>query len=215
MDYKNKYLKYKEKYQNLKNSISNKYTFTDNLLWRRAEKHFLPGPVDIKPIMNAIVNSPSSYGIQPFKVILIIDPKTKLSLKPACYGQSQIEECYALFIFCALKDLDKRIDSYVSKTGFYQKKESMIKFLNNQPSKTEWSKHQAYLALGYALAAASERKIASCPMEGFEHEKISQVLNLDDDLVPCVLFTVGNKKDGYPLEKRFRFPVDDLFKVIN
>ena len=41
-------------------------TFLNNLKWRRAEKHFAPGPVNIKPIRDAIINAPSSYGMQPF-----------------------------------------------------------------------------------------------------------------------------------------------------
>ena len=64
---------------------------------------------------------------------------------------------------------------------------------------------QAYIALGFGMAAAMELNIASCPMEGFKPNEISEVLNLNNNLKPCVLLTVGNKKNGYLLEKRFRF----------
>lgn len=214
MDYKEKYLKYKKKYIEYKNKyLENVQTehkpgdsFTKNLIWRRSEKHFLPGKVDIEIIKSAIINSPSSYGIQPYKVLVITDQDTKMKLKKACMNQAQIEECYALFIFCALNNLEKRIDEYVDQTGFEFKKKSMLFYINNSiPNKLEWAKRQAYIALGFAMAAAAEKKIAGCPMEGFEPDDVAKILKLDDDLKPCVLFTVGRHNPNYKLEKRFRF----------
>lgn len=211
MDFYNKYIKYKQKYFFTKTQGS----FIKNLKWRRAEKHFLPGIVDISMIKSAIINAPSSYGIQPFHVLVITNQKTKQDLKEACHNQPQIEESYCLFIFCAINDIKQRIDEYVDQSGFMNKKESMIKYVDNLPSKIEWSKRQAYIALGFAMAAAMELNIASCPMEGFNSEKISKVLNLDQNLVPCVLLTVGNKDNNYVLEKRFRFNDDDIFTKID
>ena len=54
-----------------------KGSFIKNLEWRRAEKHFLPGYIDINTIKLAIINAPSSYGIQPFHVIVITNQKAK------------------------------------------------------------------------------------------------------------------------------------------
>ena len=59
-----------------------------------------------------------------------------------------------------------------------------------------------------------ELNIASCTMEGFKLDGVSQVLNLDKNLVPCVLLTIGNKDNNYILEKRFRFNKNDIFSFI-
>jgi nitroreductase len=209
MDIYNKYLKYKIKY-----FLTKKHSFIKNLKWRRAEKHFSPGIIDISMIKSAIINAPSSYGIQPFHVLVITNQIIKQKLKQACFNQPQIEESYCLFIFCAFNNLEQRIDEYVNQSGFIEKKESMIKYINNLPSKIEWANRQAYLALGFGIAAAMELNIASCPMEGFSPKEISKVLNLDNNLVPCVLLTVGNKNNNYILEKRFRFTDDDMFTNI-
>jgi len=210
MDIYNKYLKYKTKY----NSTKSNGSFIKNLIWRRAEKHFSPGSVDITPIKSAIINAPTSYGIQPFHVIVITNQQIKSSLKEACYKQAQIEESYCLFIFCAINNLEERINQYVNQTGFTNKKESMLKYIAKLPCKLEWAKMQAYIALGFGMAAAMELNIASCPMEGFKPEEVSKVLKLDDNLKPCVLLTVGNKNNNYELEKRFRFSEDDMFSVL-
>jgi len=210
MSYYDKYLKYKLKYTNLKGSSS----FIKNLEWRRAEKHFAPGPVDIESIKFAILNAPSSFGIQPFHVLVITNQEIKKKLKEACDNQTQIEESYCLFIFCALDDLEKRIDEYVKQTGFVKKRKSMINFISKLPCKLEWAMMQAYIALGFGMAAAMELNIASCPMEGFKPEEVSKVLNLDKNLKPCVLLTVGNKRNDYELEKRFRFSKEDMFTIL-
>lgn len=210
-----KYKKYKEKYNSLKAEIKS-FKFTDNLIWRRAEKHFLPGEIDVSLVEKAIINAPSSYGLQPFKVLKITNSELKTKIKPACYNQSQIEECHTLYIFCAIKNIVKRIEDYVDQTGFIDKKQSMLQYIVNKskvPDQVEWSKQQAYLALGFALAAATELKIASCPMEGFKIDELSKVLHLDNNLVPCVLLTLGIKRDDYKLEKRFRF--SDIIDNIN
>ena len=207
MSFYDKYLKYKSKYTTLKGSSS----FIKNLEWRRAEKHFTPGPVDIESIKSAILNAPSSYGIQPFHVLVITDQETKKSLKEACNNQAQIEESHCLFIFCALDDIEKRIDQYVEQTGFTKKRQSMINYVRKLPCKLQWAMMQAYIALGFGIAAAMELNIASCPMEGFKPDEISKVLQLDTNLKPCVLLTVGNKRNDYELEKRFRFSKEDIF----
>jgi nitroreductase len=230
---KQKYLELKEKYENNKKTektAEESNTFLTNLKWRRAEKHFAPGWVNIKPIENAIINAPSSYGMQPYHVFVIIDKNLKDKLSPACFNQAQIKECHALFVFCVYTDLEARMDEFIEQTDGEQKRESITKYLEALPTAIGWAKQQAYLALGYGLAAASELKIASCPMEGFMPPKVAKVLKLKDDLEPCVLFAVGrhvslgpiNKKErpeffekmkDYKLEPRFRFK--DIIERIN
>ena len=207
--YYKKYLKYKNKY-----ITSQKDSFIKNLFWRRAEKHFSPGAVDIENIKLAILNSPSSYGIQPFHVLVITNPEVKTKLKEACYNQPQIEECHCLFIFCATKNLEQRIDEYVKESGYAEKRESMINYVRKLPCPVEWAKMQAYIALGFGMAAAMEMNIASCPMEGFIPKEISRILSLDDNLEPCVLLTVGNENKNYELEKRFRFSDKNMFSLL-
>jgi nitroreductase len=244
MDIKEKYNKLKEKYLELKEkyeiskenykktekTAEEPNTFLTKLKWRRAEKHFAPGWVNIKPIENAIINAPSSYGMQPYHVFVIVDKNLKDKLSPACYNQAQIKECHALFVFCVYTDLEARMEEFIEQTDAEHKRESITKYIAASPSAVGWAKQQAYLALGYGLAAASELKIASCPMEGFMPPKVAKVLKLKDDLEPCVLLAVGrhvslgpiNKKErpeffekmkDYKLEPRFRFK--DIIERIN
>jgi len=209
---KEKYIELKEKYESLKEEKGNKdkqtteepNTFLNNLKWRRSEKHFAPGWVNIKPIENAIINAPSSYGMQPYHVFVIIDKELRAKLSPACYNQPQVNDCYALFVFCIYKDLEARLEDFVGQTDKEDRQEEISKYMSNLPTALGWAKQQAYIALGYGLAAASELKIASCPMEGFMPPKVAKVLKLKDDLEPCVLMAVGRHVSLGPIEKKER-----------
>lgn len=182
-------------------------SFLANLKWRRAVKHFAPGPVDLVPIKDAITNAPSSFGIQPYKVLVITDPEVRIHLREACFDQAQVEECHALFVFCSIKDVDGRADDMIKRTGAEAMRGMVSGFLGKLPDKSAWAAEQAYIALGFALAAAAERRIASCPMEGFDKKTLTAMLSLTD-LEPVVLLAVGQYKDDEGLHPRFRF--DDV-----
>ena len=89
----------------------------------------------------------------------------------------------------------------------------LMGFVSYLPDKTAWAAKQAYIALGFGLAAAAEHKIASCPMEGFNGVEVAKLLELPSNLVPVVFLAVGEvaEEDGtYP---RFRFSSSDLVQL--
>ena len=188
-------------------------SFIGNLEWRRAVKHFSPGEVDYEPIYSAMLNAPSSFGLQPYKILVVHNQDKKKELRGASYNQAQVEESYVLFVLCAMKDVEKRVDQYISESGSDTKKEMISGFLEHLPNKEEWAKRQAYIALGYGMAAASERMIATCPMEGFDATAYSKILEIDEGLLPCALLAVGRAEPSEKFQPRFRF--SDIFKIIS
>jgi nitroreductase len=195
--------------------MGNNQSFLENLEWRRAVKHFGPGEVDIEPIVKAMVNAPSSFGLQPYKVMVVQNKEIKEQLKPVSYGQAQVTECHTLFVLCARKDVEVRAEEYLKITGAEGMREMLMGFLSYLPDKVAWASKQAYIALGFGLAAAAEAKIASCPMEGFNPAEVSKILNLPETLVPVVYLAVGDSTDEDGTYPRFRFPESDLVQVIS
>jgi nitroreductase len=195
--------------------MGNNQSFLENLEWRRAVKHFAPGDVDIEPIVKAMVNAPSSFGLQPYKIMVVQNKEIKESLKPVSYGQSQVTECHTLFVLCARKDVEVRAEEYLKITGAEGMREMLMGFLLYLPDKVAWASKQAYIALGFGLAAAAEAKIASCPMEGFSSAEVSKILNLPDTLQPVVYLAVGESAEEDGTYPRFRFPESDLVQVIS
>ncbi len=185
-------------------------SFLENLEWRRAVKHFGTGEVDIEPIVKAIVNAPSSFGLQPYKIVVIQSKELKEKLKPVSYNQSQVTECHTLFVLCARKDVEVRAEEYLKATGAEGMRDMLMGFLKYLPDQVAWASKQAYIALGFGLAAAAEQKIASCPMEGFNAGEVSKILNLPETLVPVVYLAVGESTEEDGTYPRFRFPESDL-----
>ena len=195
--------------------MSSNQSFLENLEWRRAVKHFGEGDVDTSKVIKAMVNAPSSFGVQPYKVVAVINKETREQLRAVCYNQAQITECHTLFVLCARTNVKERAEQYIKETGAESVREMLMGFVGYMSDPVEWAKRQAYIALGFGLAACAEQKIASCPMEGFNATKVSEILTLDTTLVPCVLLAVGTSSDKegtvYP---RFRFAESDLVQTI-
>lgn len=186
-------------------------SFTSSLEWRRAVKHFGSGDVDVEPIVEAMVNAPSSFGLQPYKILAVTNKELKEKLKAVSYDQSQVSECHTLFILCARTDVEARAEEYLAAnkaaSGVAEMMRGFAKFL---PDKTAWAAKQAYIALGFGLAAAAEHKIASCPMEGFLAKEVSEMLELPSNLVPVVFLAVGEAIAEDGTHARFRFSESDL-----
>ena len=188
-------------------------SFLKNIEWRRAVKHFTPGSIDYQPIINAIRSAPSSFGLQPYKVIILTNQLLKKDIKPFCFDQPQIEECEVLLVFCAIKNVDARMEEYLQTNTSAEGMRPMVtQFLAHLPDKVEWAKKQAYIGLGFAMAAATELKIASCPMEGFLPDKVAEILATDPNYIPSVFLALG-RHSGIPESPRFRFPMDNLFHL--
>jgi nitroreductase/dihydropteridine reductase len=195
--------------------MSSNQSFLENLEWRRAVKHFGEGDVDTSKVIKAMVNAPSSFGVQPYKIVAITNKEIREQLRQVCYNQAQITECHTLFVLCARKNVKERAEQYIKETGAESLRDMLMGFIGYMSDPVEWAKRQAYIALGFGLAACAEQKIASCPMEGFATQEVCRILTLDDTLVPCVLLAVGTstEKEGtvYP---RFRFAESDLVQTI-
>jgi len=190
--------------------MGNNQSFTSNLEWRRAVKHFGQGEVDVKPILEAMVNAPSSFGLQPYKILAITNKELKEKLKPVSYNQDQVTECHTLFVLCARTDVEVRAEEYLKATAAEGMRDMLMGFLGYLPDKTAWAARQAYLALGFGLAAAAEHKIASCPMEGFQGADVAKILELPPTLIPVVYLAVGEAIEEDGTHPRFRFPESDL-----
>lgn len=192
-------------------------SFLQNLVSRRAVKHFGSAPVDTEPILNAMINAPTSFGVQPYKIIVVKDKATKEKLQPVSYGQPQVVECDTLFIVCARTDVPERAEEFLKATGAENLRQMLTGFISYLPDKTAWAARQAYLALGFGLAAAAELGLASCPMEGFSPQDVAKHLNLAANLLPVAYLAVGShaedksQAEPYP---RFRFPESDLVQRV-
>lgn len=202
-------------------------SFLNQLEWRNATKDFDPSKKvsdeDLKKIQEAIQFAPSSFGLQPYHVLVVTDQETKEKLLPHAWNQPQITDCSQLLVFCSRSDIKDRVESYMQLAtgGNAEARESMKAYegmmLGFVEGKDEawfhnWASRQAYIALGFAMAAAAELQIDSCPMEGFSMPDFDEILNLPEHLSSRVLLPLGYRKED-PKYPKVRFNQEDLFDM--
>ncbi len=195
--------------------MGNEQSFLSALTNRRAVKRFGGGEIvdsDRQLIQDAIQNAPSSFGIQPYKVLVVRNKELKEKLRPVSYDQPQVTECDTLFIFCARTDIKERAEEFLKATGAEGYRDMLMGFVGGQSDPLAWAARQAYIALGFALTAAAIAEVPSCPMEGFVSTEVAKILELPETLVPVCYLAVGDEAEGVEPPPRFRFPADDLFK---
>ncbi len=205
-------------------------TFLDNQNWRYATKKFDAtkkiSNEDLDTLKEAIRLSSSSYGLQPYKVIIVEDPKLRANLQPAAWGQSQIVEASHLIIFAnETKIDDSTIDDYIKNisqtrntpieglAGYGEFMKSKLTTLAAE-EKNIWTAKQTYLALGNLLNAAAELKIDVTPMEGFVPAQINEILGLDKlNLNASLIATIGyrHEEDATQFYKKVRKSNEELF----
>ena len=202
----------------------------DHLNWRYATKKFDPLKKIPKQEFSEILEvprfSPSSYGLQPWKFIVVQDETLRKELRKHAWDQSQVTDASHLIVFCALKTMDenyiknfvKRIAlvrgaSMESLAGYEQMMIGSFKGKKSEET-SNWMKRQVYLALGMFLAECAQRKIDACPMEGFDPKKFDEVLGLEKQgLESVVLCLIGYraKDDRYADLKKVRFKKNEIF----
>ncbi|MFN3910334.1 MAG: nitroreductase family protein [Candidatus Anstonellaceae archaeon] len=172
----------------------------------------------IEKLFELILLSPSSYNLQPWKIKVIEDQKTKERLFSASYNQKQITSCSHLLVFCANLNIEENIrllEEKLLKTKQKNEIEEYIEVLKNFASflkgekRLLWAQKQVYLIAQTTLIAAKYLGFDSCPMEGFEPEKYKEILNLPKELVPTLVIPIGYAADK-PREK-IRFEKNQVF----
>ncbi len=202
------------------------------LHWRYATKKFDPARKlsddQWRKLEAALLLSASSYGLQPYKFIVITDPALREQLQPAAYGQGQITDASHLIVFAARLNLtDDDVEHYMARISEVRGVErahlevfaSRIKgslVPGALPvSVPEWCARQAYLALGNLLTVAALESIDVCPMEGFDNGKFDEILGLGaQGYRAVVLATVGHRAedDGAANLPKVRFPDSELIE---
>ena len=177
------------------------------LNWRYATKAYdatrKVSDADWATIEASLSLAPSSFGIQPYKFIVITDPETREKLKPAAYGQPQITDASHLVAFAYKKTLtDGDIEHFADRIAEVHgaPRETVADYENVMKGSAKraveggyietWNSRQAYIPLGFLLETAALLGIDATPMEGFDPAQFNEILGLTDHSV-VVLAAVG------------------------
>ncbi len=204
-------------------------SFTEHLDWRFAAKGFKQGATighdKMSGILDAIVKAPTSFGLQPFYVKAVKDMATKEKLKAAGWNQNQFTSAEVVLVFVARADIKNRIDEFVHliKTKDPERAKSIDGYekvmrgsleSKSPADLTVWASRQAYIALGFAMAACAELEVHSCPMEGFLTEEFNKILQLPSDHHAVVSLAIGELDPAQSHLPKLRFDRKDLIRTV-
>lgn len=213
--------------------VSNE-TLLQQLRWRYAVKKFDPArkisAEDWHTLEQALVLTPSSFGLQPWRFVVITDQATKDKLVPMSWGQRQVAEASHVVVFSVRQPLtESDVDRHLVRTaevrdvsvdslaGF---KKMLMKSLVPPPAEFDihhWAGLQAYIALGNFMTAAAMLGIDTCPMEGIVPEKYDELLGLPSDGYGTVVVCVAGYRaadDKYATLPKVRFLAEDVVRHI-
>jgi len=205
-----------------------------NLQWRYATKVFDSGKTiapDIwKALEETLILTPSSYGLQPWKFIVITDRDLLAKLRPHSWNQAQVTDCSHYIVFATLTNISKAdIDKFLARIGdvrgvpidsLKSYRGMMVSDIIEGPRSKfthEWAARQAYIALGNFMTAAALLQVDTCPMEGFVPAEYDKILGLPKrGLTATVCCAAGyrSENDKYASLPKVRFSAEDVVEYI-
>lgn len=166
-----------------------KEQYMNMLHFRHATKEFDTARVvsteDLMYVLEAGRLSPSSFGIEPWQFAVIRDGQFKEKLQKACFSQQQVGTASAVIVVLARKDLyidDGFVEPLLRRDGneYYDKfaKDFYAGYTNTMESEdiANYADKQCYLASMNLMNAAAILGIDSCPIGGFEEDKVLDII---------------------------------------
>src|SRR5574344_1841769 len=182
---------------------------------------------DLNFILEAGRKSPSSFGQEPWKFLVITNDELRAKLRPFCWDQVQITSCsHLLVILAKIEDVrdyegevrrkfnrralpQEMVDAYIEKYKNHQKEHFSTDF-----NTFSWSARQTYIALGNMMTAAAIKGVDSCPIEGFDKIDVEKALNLDTNKYQVsVILPLGYRVKEQ--SKQLREKLEDIVEFIN
>jgi nitroreductase len=205
-----------------------------DLQWRYATKVFDPTqkiPAEVwAALAQALVLTPTSYGLQPYQFLVVQDAAKRAALLPQSWNQNQVVDCSHFLVFTARTemtpaDVDRLIRRLVEVRGvtaesiqFYR--DMMLGDVVNGPrgrTAHEWAARQCYIALGSLMTCAAVLGVDACPMEGINPAAYDQILGLEGTGYKTVVaLALGYRAAGdkYASLAKVRYPAAELIRTV-
>jgi nitroreductase len=159
---------------------------------------------DLQRIVLAGLNAPSGYNLQPWRFVVVHTPEQRTRLRAASFNQAKVEEASAVIVACG--DLDGWRNGDVEEmlrmglaNGMQENYADMAKknipqYLGSHPNLEAWLNRHVMIALTTMMWMAEVMGYDTAPMEGFEPDKVAELLKLPQSYRVVALLGVGRRK---------------------
>jgi nitroreductase len=201
------------------------------LNWRCATKKFDPAkriaPEDWDTLEQALLLAPSSYGLAPYRFVIVTEAAVREKLSRAAWGQRQPLDCSHFVVFASQRTVTTGdLEDYVNRIAavrevapetlapFRQAMEGDLVKGPRAAIAAEWAARQAYIALGTFLTSAALLGIDACPMEGFDPAQFDEILGLPERGLRAVVAAAAGYRaetDKYAALRKVRKTKENVF----
>lgn len=211
----------------------NKYAVDKAIHWRYAVQKFDPTrkipDAEFEVLEESLRLTPSSYGLQPWKFVVVKNPEVREELRKVSYNQAQVTEA-SHFVAIAYKGkmLEEDVDHYIRFISSARKVgiETLEKYKNGILRDLlgfrgniidQWAINQTYIAMGFVLQAAAVMGIDTCPMEGLRPREYDRLLGLEGTgyhTVTAIAFGYRSPDCKMQVMAKIRFPKEHVIKTV-
>ncbi|TSC55007.1 MAG: nitroreductase [Parcubacteria group bacterium LiPW_30] len=203
------------------------------LSWRYAVKTFDSSKKLSESEVNTILESarmaPSSFGVEPWKFIVVSNPEIRAKIRAVSYDQTKVTDASHLIVIARRTDIRENITrELVERTAKAQGKDvSELKGLEDMvngaisyksdETLSAWAQSQTYIPLGMMLETAALLGIDTGPMEGFTATEIDNILGLKEkNLATVTMLALGHRGDDSFAElPKARRDFDEVVEFVN
>jgi nitroreductase len=171
---------------------------------RRSVKHFDPKHImtdaEVNELMEYAILSPTAFNIQHWRFIRVQDKEKRQQIQDASWGQVQVTEASLLLVLCAdLNAWEKQPERYWKNApqevqGFLLPAIENYYTNHHQAQRDECFRSSSIAAMSIMLMA-KELGYDSCPMDGFDFDKVAKIINLPHDHIITMMITIGKKTE--------------------
>jgi nitroreductase len=188
--------------------------FADAMQFRHACKRFNDDKIpeaQFAQILEFGRMSPSSFGMEPWRFLVIEDAALRETLRPLCWNQPQITECSHLTVITADNESVRPGSEYVKKMfarrglpeeglqRYLERYEShMTPQFHSREGVEAWTHKQCYIAAANMMTGAATLGIDSCPIEGFEKANVETALQLAPAYSVAIILAFGYRLNAQP-----------------
>lgn len=201
----------------------------ESLHWRAAIKTFdaqkkIPSAT-FAALEQSLVLAPSSFGLQPWKFVVVSDPALRAQIRAAAWNQSQVTDASHLVVLAARStitgdDVERHMRRITEVRGVPRESlNSYAGVINGFVTGStpmpldQWNARQVYIALGFFMLAAANMGVDTCPIEGFDPPKVDAILGLPGAGYNAVVLVAAGYRaadDPYSKQKKVRFPAESV-----
>ena len=172
----------------------------DAIYGRRSIKHYEPTHEltddEIKKLMEAAVQSPTSFNIQHWRFVLVRDKQVRQQLKGAAYNQAQVADASLLIVLTADLEAHGREPHRYYKNSPPEIGQRMVQMLFGlYDKKPQLQRDEAMRSMGIAaqtiMLAAKAMGYDSGALVGYDADKVAEIINLPEDHVLGMMIVVG------------------------